>query len=226
MTAGLMDTAAQPTAPDDRRIYGVAVAEVIENCDQTNLGRVQVRLPWLPGYEPWARVAAPMAGMSSGAYFMPQKGDEVLVAFNHGDVLDVYVIGSMWNGQNRTPVPKGGDAKNKWVLRTPKGHQLVFDESSQSIEITNASGLRIKLERASIQVAVDDGDTATVSLDTQGNVTVKAKQKLTLEADSIELKGGNSVVIHAGMGAKLGSGRVEINGGAQCSIDAEQIDIG
>jgi uncharacterized protein involved in type VI secretion and phage assembly len=226
MTAGLMDAAARPTAPDDRRIYGVAVAEVIENCDQTNLGRVRVRLPWLPGYEPWARVAAPMAGTNSGAYFMPQVGDEVLVAFNHGDVLDVYVVGSMWNGRNRTPVPQAGDAQTKWVMRTPKGHQLLFDEAAQSIEITNATGQRVKLESQQIQIAVDDSDTAVITLDTQGNVTLKAKQSLILEADSIELKAASRILIRTVTGPKLGSGTIEIDGGGLCSINADQIDIG
>src|SRR3954464_5654150 len=147
MMNGLVDAAAQPTTPDDRRIYGVAVAEVLENCDLNNEGRVKVRLPWLPGYEPWARVAAPMAGMKSGAYFMPQPGDEVLVAFNHGDVRDVYVVGSMWNKRNRTPVEMSSDARSKWVLRTPIGHELVFDDNDLSISITSATGPHIKLAK-------------------------------------------------------------------------------
>ena len=36
-----------PEAPPDIRYYGVAIAEVIGNLDQTGLGRVQLRLPWL-----------------------------------------------------------------------------------------------------------------------------------------------------------------------------------
>ena len=53
---------------------------VVNNLDLAGLGRVQVRLPWLPELDLWARVAVPMAGMASGTYAMPQIGDEVLVA--------------------------------------------------------------------------------------------------------------------------------------------------
>ena len=86
MPEGLVDTAAQAEAPEERRINGVAEAIVINNVDCLAVGRVQVRLPWLPGHEPWARVATMMAGMGRGSYFIPQIGDEVLVAFKNGDV--------------------------------------------------------------------------------------------------------------------------------------------
>ena len=33
----------------------------------------------------WAPVAAPLAGKQRGAFFMPESGDEVLVAFEHGE---------------------------------------------------------------------------------------------------------------------------------------------
>ena len=82
----LIDAATREAVWEDKRIYGVAPAEVVSNLDLTGLGRVQLRLPWLPGYSPWARVAAFSAGSGRGGYFIPQNGDEVLVAFSHGDV--------------------------------------------------------------------------------------------------------------------------------------------
>ena len=39
-----------------------------------------------------------MSGVLSGVSFLPQVGDEVLVAFEQGDVNVPYVIGSLWNG--------------------------------------------------------------------------------------------------------------------------------
>ena len=221
MSDGLIETAAKVTGATDPRIYGVATGEVITNCDQTNQGRVQVRLPWLPGYEPWARVAAPMAGMESGAYFMPQKGDEVLVAFNQGDVLEAFVVGSMWNGANKTPVGKSSDASSKWVLRTPGRHEIVFDDDAQSIAITHASGPHVTLGAKTIEVKLDDKDTAAMTLDSQGNITIKAKQRITLDAPNVEIKGTDRAALQSGS-----AGSVEIKGGALCTIDATHIDIG
>ena len=35
----------------EEKVYGVAVAKVISNLDATGEGRVQLSLPWLPGFE-------------------------------------------------------------------------------------------------------------------------------------------------------------------------------
>jgi uncharacterized protein involved in type VI secretion and phage assembly len=215
----LIDAAAKTSEADDRRLYGVAAAEVIENCDNTNLGRVKVRLPWLPGYEPWARVAAPMAGMKSGAYFMPQVGDEVLVAFNHGNVREAYVVGSMWNGRNRTPVETSTDAKTKWLIRTPLGHELVFDDAAQSISIKSATGPHIALAPDKIEIAMDDKSTAALTFDKSGNITLKATSTITLDAPTINVTASQNLALG-------GSSSARIDGGGQCSIQAAKIDIG
>src|SRR5262245_40006952 len=97
---GFVEAAARPTAVDGR-IFGVALATVIDNADQNTLGRVKLRLPWLPGHEPWARVAVLAAGPDRGTFFIPQVDDEVLIAFEHGDIRRPVVVGSLWNGTDR-----------------------------------------------------------------------------------------------------------------------------
>ena len=49
----------------------------------------------------WARICAPMAGDASGAYFLPDIGDEVLVTFEHGNIDKPIVLGGLWNGTER-----------------------------------------------------------------------------------------------------------------------------
>ena len=70
-------------------------------------------LPWLPGLMPWARLSNMMAGMGRGSFFVPQIGDEVLVAFNHGDVREPYVIGTLWNTMDRPPALSPTDADHQ-----------------------------------------------------------------------------------------------------------------
>jgi len=217
MQNGLIDTAAKATTPDDRRIYGVVVAEVTENCDKTMRGRVRVRFSWLPGYEPWARVAAAMAGEDRGAYVMPRAGDEVLVVFNHGDVREPYVIGSLLNGNSKPPVTAPDDADTKWVIRMSKDHEIVFDDAARSIRI-KAGTRQVTLTDQQIELSVDDNKATSITLDTKGNITIKAEQTLTLEARSIELRGTDKVVIKGNP--------LDISGGSQCTIDATQIYIG
>ena len=58
---------------------------------------------------PWARVAVPMAGMACGFYFIPDIDDEVLVAFEHGDLDRPFVLGGLWNSDD--PPPESVDAR-------------------------------------------------------------------------------------------------------------------
>ena len=93
----------QEDEKDPKRFYGVSTATVIDPLDPLFLGRVQVQLPFVDFLDlsPWARIAVPMAGQFSGFYCLPKVGDEVLVAFEHGDINVPYVIGSLWNGFSR-----------------------------------------------------------------------------------------------------------------------------
>src|SRR5205085_9905386 len=100
-------------APDEKKIFGVSTAVVLNNIDCTGEGRVMLQLPFMPGYMPWARMAAAMTGMGSGTWWIPQIGQEVLVAFNHGDVREPYILGGCWNSIDRPPSVAPTDAVTK-----------------------------------------------------------------------------------------------------------------
>src|SRR5262249_15116041 len=79
----------------------VVVGVVTQNDDPDGLGRVRVKYPSLDketeGW--WARIASAGAGQERGLLMMPTVGDEVLVAFENGDVRRPYVLGGLWNGK-------------------------------------------------------------------------------------------------------------------------------
>jgi uncharacterized protein involved in type VI secretion and phage assembly len=50
----------------------------------------------------WIRVSQPYAGGSS-AFWIPEVNDEVLVAFEQGDPNRPYVLGRLFNGEDRPP---------------------------------------------------------------------------------------------------------------------------
>ena len=52
----------------------------------------------------WIRVAQVWAGKKWGAFFWPRHGQEVIVAFEHGDPDRPIIIGSVYNSQNMPPV--------------------------------------------------------------------------------------------------------------------------
>ena len=65
------------------RYVGVVYAVVTQNKDPEGQHRVRVKFPWHDNSQEsyWARIAVPMAGKDRGMAFLPEVGDEVLVAF-------------------------------------------------------------------------------------------------------------------------------------------------
>lgn len=209
----LFEGAFRDAGPEERH-FGVAVAEVVDNLDAHTQGRVQLKLPWLPGYLPWARVAVLSAGQQRGTFFMPQIGDEVLVAFNQGDVREPFVIGSLWNGRDPPPAI---DAQGQRVLRTPAGHEIFFDDKQQSIVITSASGQKLTLDPNGIEVSAGQG-AAKLTLGTSGEVTleglsisVKASASAELKATSVQINGDAETALKAGGLCTVQGALVKIN---------------
>jgi len=120
-----------PSPNRQEKFFGVAVGKVVDNVDSApNLGRVRLTFPWLSDFNDsdWARIATPMAGKQTGFYFLPDIGDEVLVAFEHGDLSKPVVLGGMWNGDNQPPVTHS-DRKNRIRMIKTAGHTITFDDT-------------------------------------------------------------------------------------------------
>ncbi|GAB1515219.1 phage baseplate assembly protein V [Actinophytocola sp. KF-1] len=104
------------TSKSSRRAAGRGVLDgvvcgVVSNCaDPLGKGRVKVALPWLsPDFETdWAPNVQFCSGQRGGAIFMPEIGDEVLVAFEFGDVRRPYVLGSMMNNHTQWSIARSG----------------------------------------------------------------------------------------------------------------------
>ncbi|HEV8320835.1 MAG TPA: phage baseplate assembly protein V, partial [Myxococcota bacterium] len=103
-----------------RQIYtSVVIGVCTNNKDPEGLGRIKVKFPWLEASEEshWARVCQFMTGGGRGMWIIPEVDDEVLVAFEHGDVHFPYVLGSLWNGVDRPPSVSGLNADGKNNIR-------------------------------------------------------------------------------------------------------------
>lgn len=155
----------------DRRYYGVVEAIVVEN-DGDDEGRVKVKFPWFDGgatVTEWCRVSQLYAGGGYGSVFVPEKDDEVLVAFVHGDMRFPVVLGGMYNGVDKPPTART-DGRDQKMIRTKAGHEVLLDDGKKEIRITTAEG-------------------GNVTVTATGEIKLVAK-KVTIEADSIDLGGG------------------------------------
>jgi uncharacterized protein involved in type VI secretion and phage assembly len=162
---------------------------IVESLDE-DYGRVYISYPHL-AYTPSspARIAAPMAGKSRGIFFRPEKGDEVLVACEHGDLRRPYVLGALWSKADPPPDTDGSRTdNNQRVIVSRSGHKVIFDDTrgGEKITIVDQAGKRsIVLDGSSIQIKAEVGD---VSVEAKGNLALKAGGNLTVEAKQVAIK--------------------------------------
>ncbi len=146
-----------------KRFPGVVVGIVNNVDDHKREGRIQVKFPWLPDLEeyPWAHVATPLTGGGRGMQFMPEKDDEVLVAFEHGNFDHPFIVGFLWNGVDRPPE---SDYQNRVIL-TPGGHTLRFEDKDGTKKV-------ILKSNAGHKIVLDDA-ASTISIETKGKNKVE-----------------------------------------------------
>jgi phage baseplate assembly protein gpV len=124
-----------------------------------------------------------MAGADRGCFFMPEVNDEVLVAFDHGDVAHPYVIGYCWSGPDKPPF---GANLEKRGIKTVAGSELIFDDNaggSPTILLTTQGGFKVSLDEAGAKINIVTGGGVTVELDDvppQVQVTLPTGNSFTL----------------------------------------------
>jgi uncharacterized protein involved in type VI secretion and phage assembly len=185
------------------QLNGVFPAVVIDNVDPKNLGRVQVQLPQMEesgqrGSKVWARMATLMAGKNRGTWFIPDVNDEVLVAFEAGDVRRPYVIGSMWNGTSSPPETMDTN-NNKKLLRSRNGVTITLDDESgqERFIVETPGGQKITLKDGPGSIEMMDSNGNSVTLEAAG-IMVNASAKVTINAGTVEISSG-MVTVNSGM---------------------------
>jgi phage protein D/phage baseplate assembly protein gpV len=203
-----------PGGPAWRSDGKVVVGLVLDNQDPDGLGRVKINLPGLSEDESghWARVAAPMAGGGRGMFFLPEKDDEVLVAFEQGDITRPYVLGALWNGEDKPPESNSDGQNNVRLIKSRSGHSIRFDDTAgaEKIEIIDKSGEN------------------SVTIDTQSNsISIKSAQDVVIEAPQgkISLRAKN-VEVKSTADAKLeAQSTVNLKAGATMTIKGKRVNI-
>jgi len=135
-------------------IQGV-VTGVVKEID-AGQASVKVDFMWMhpPQRSHWARIATLMSGNKRGIYYMPEKDDEVLVAFEHGKFDHPYVIGFLWNGPDRPPETTA----RLRVIHSVNGHEIAIYDAPPSggdkgyVRIKDAHGNKILLANAQISI--------------------------------------------------------------------------
>lgn len=194
-------------------VKGVAIALVTQNKDDEGLCRVKVRYPWhdKPRESYWARLATPMAGKQRGMVMIPEIGDEVLVAFEREDVRFPYVLGSLWNGEDKPPLANGDGKNDKRIIKSRKKHYLLFDDGASGVvELHHEKGRKIVLDDNGFLVQDEKGNVIKVDSNS-GTMTIEAKGQLSIKAATITIEATGTLEIKASATVKIQGSLVNIN---------------
>ena len=165
------------------------MGRVVENADPLGLGRVRVQMMWQEaGSEktPWIRLLQPHSGSGKGFYFVPEIGEEVLVGFQGGNAEKPYVIGTQYNGKEKSGY--ADKENNIKAVHTRSGTKIILNDSEGSILIEDPSG-------------------NTYHMDGQGNIKVSAPKNISFTAgENINISAGQNITTTAGMNISASAG--------------------
>ena len=178
-----------PTEDMRMPVAHAMLAEVTDNADPENLGRVQVQFAWQKSRNKttnWIRVRSLDAGSSEtvsknrGFVFVPEIGDQVMVDFELGDPCRPYVSGSMFHKNNG----EGGNADNHIkTIVTRSGHTLEFNDDKNgdwgiTLKDANKNIIYINSKEQTIEITAPK----TISLNAE-NIRLNAKEDINIVAD-------------------------------------------
>lgn len=203
------------------RIEGIVLGIVTNNQDPEKVGRVKVKFPWLADSDEsyWARVITLMAGKDRGTFFLPEVDDEVLVAFDHGDINYPYVIGALWNGVDTPPETNADGKNNIRKIKSRSGHEIIFDdnheEKKEKIEIRTKAGHTIVLDdsagKEKIEIKDKTENNSIVIDSVQHAIIISSKMKLSIKAQMIEIEAESMMTIKSGANLTIQGALVKIN---------------
>ena len=213
----------------DKRYYGVYEALVTEVNDEAREGRVKVKFPWFDDQltTEWCRVRQFYAGNDYGAFFVPEVGDEVLVAFIQGDMRYPVILGGLYNGQDKPPTSRADD-KDQKMIRTKGQHEILLDDTKdkERVRIKTKGGHVVDLSDVDKKVTIETTGSHKITLDDEGKKATMqtsggpkveiddAAKKITIDANgkSIVIDGNSGSITLTGMTLVLSGSSVKLGG--------------
>lgn len=212
----------------DRPNPDMQLADVVDNNDPQGQGRIKVKFKWqcqTNDQTEWLRVVTPDAGGSEkvsknrGFVFIPEVGDQVLIAFEEGNIARPLVMGSVFHGKTGSG---GSSSNNTKSLTSKSGHTVQLDDGGgmtirdkdENLIILDGAGNISMHSKVSITISCGEGESAAsaITLDKEGNIAIKSKNIVALGSELVSMGSG--------------SGDEKSFSGSGFSLDPENVTIG
>jgi phage protein D len=226
-------------AADPPRVNGVVPAICVDNNDPDKKGRVRIALPWLADnyVSDWCRVMMSGMGQKGGWMLLPEPDDEVLVAFEFGDIRRPYVIGGLSNPKDskKVAIPKVtmGKVEERGFF-SRDGHKLVWMEDPTP-DPTDAvpkqkTGMKIEDKEGKLTINLDmkqpmgkkieiivngTAGGSKFTMDDMGAITLESSSpngSINIKGMDVTIEGTKSLTIKSPMPTIDGTGPTAIKG--------------
>lgn len=180
-------------------IQGLHIGVVKQiHADPDGAYRVLVNVPTIDTaqQEIWARLAHPYATNGQGWFFYPEVNDELVLGFLNNDPRFAVILGNLYSKKNKPPFET--DEKNQFKGIVSKSEiKIVFDDVDKILSLITPGKQELTISDKDKSVTIKDmnGNTATLSqsgialksakdldISAQGNINIKANQKITVSA--------------------------------------------
>lgn len=214
--AGAADIAAPGAAGQLPPANNLQIGTVTQ-IDQDPQGeyRVLVTLPVLQqnqGIGVWARFGSFYASNAIGAFFYPEIGDEVVVAFLSGDPRYPVILGSLYSAKNPPPGQPAAANNLKMFMTRSKLH-MDFDEDQKAISLITPANQSLKINDSEKSITLTDANGNTIKMSSSGVAIDSASDIKITATGSITVTAQNALSATGTSSAKLTStGAVQVQG--------------
>ena len=177
------------------------LADVVDNDDPQGQGRIKVKFKWecaTNDVTEWLRVVSPNAGngdtgKNRGFHVIPEKGDQVIIAFEEGNIARPVVMGSVYHGKSGDS--SGFKNSNTKGLTSRKGSALTFDDLNHALNMGTSAANFINIQNGQALLRAQAGNKivihtglSTFTMDREGNVAVTGKSLSVNFTESIDIQ--------------------------------------
>lgn len=237
------DSEKLPVRDADKPFADMQLATVLDNDDPQKQGRIKVQFKWqCTANDPteWLRVMSPNAGhgdtgKNRGFLVVPEKGDQVIVGFEEGNIAKPVVMGSVYHSNN---VDSGGFTNsNIKGMMSRKGSNMTFydDQHALALSTSAANIVHIHEGEGAVQATAaktithQTGENTMVMKNDDGLIGFSAMKKIIHETagNGVEIESdGGTILITAktSITIQCGSSSIVLKDG-NITIKATETDI-
>jgi Rhs element Vgr protein len=198
------------------------------NDDPLGEKRIQVRLPVLKNEVEgvWARLMQSYASNTFGAFYLPEVGDEVVVAYFNNDPSNPVILGGLYSSKRPPPYELTAENNIKALvtrsktkieindedkvvtIQTPANNKIVINDKEKSILLSDETKNSVKLDESGITL----DSPKDIVLTAKGSISATATKSISLTA-GLDLSGkGKNVTLQADIALSAKGASTELNG--------------